>query len=264
MFKKLLLISVSSLLLVGCGPKKTDPKTIRIASHTAPMTTVIEIAKEILAKDGYTLELVSVSDNTAGNVALHNKEVDANFFQHAPFMESFNQAHKANLVAITPIYDAIVGYYAKDITSIEDIPVGAKVGIPNDLNNQARALVVLEQHGLIALAVKGSETSTVEDVVGNPLKLEFIPVDMLSLSNTYQDVDLLFNYPTYISAIGLTPLEDALMLETSNAYFAISLVAREDNQDSEKIKVLKDAMTSQEVKDFLTNEVNKQTLIPSF
>lgn len=264
MFKKLFIISIASLLLVGCGTKKTDPMTIRIASHTAPMTTVIEIAKDILSEEGYTLELVPVSDNTAGNIALKNKEVDANFFQHVPYMEAFNTAHKANLVGITPIYDAIVGYYSKDITSIEDIPNGAKVALPNDLNNQARALIVLEQHGLIALATKGSETSTIDDVVGNPLNLEFIPVDLLSLSNAYQDVDLLFNYPTYIGTLGLTPLEDALMVEASTSYFSISLVAREDNKDSDKIKALKEAMTSQKVKDFLLNEDNSKTLVPSF
>lgn len=264
MSKIKLLLAFLLVFLVACSPKQSDDKTIRIASHTSPMTDVIEIAKDLLEKEGYTLELVKVSDNTAGNIALQNKEVDANFFQHVPYMESFNQAHKANLVGITPIYDAIVGYYAKDIKSFNDIPKGAKVGIPNDLNNQARALIVLEQQELITLKTPGSETSTIEDVVSNPFELKFIPVDLLSLTNAYEDVDLLFNYPTYISAINLTPLKDALFVEESTSYFSISLVAREDNKDEEKIKALKKAMTSEEVKSFLQNDANAQTLVPSF
>lgn len=264
MFKKLIISSIALLVLVGCSPKESDDKTIRIASHTTPMTTVIEIAAEILKEEGYTLELVKVSDNTAGNIALNAKEVDANFFQHVPYMESFNEAHNGTLVGIAPIYDAIVAYYSDTIKDIKDIPDGATVGLPNDLNNQARALIVLEQQGLIKLETPGSETSTIDNVVDNPLNLEFIPVDLLTLSNAYKDVDLLFNYPTYIGNIGLTPLKDALMIEESTSYFAISLVAREDNKDSEKIKALKEAMTSQEVKDFLLNEENSQTLVPSF
>lgn len=264
MFKKILFVSIAALFLVGCGPKKSDSKTIRIASHTAPMTTVVEIATEVLAKDGYTLELVPVSDNTAGNVALHNKEIDANFFQHVPFMEAFNAAHDANLVGITPIYDAIVAYYAKDIASIDDIPEGAKVGIPNDLNNQARALILLEQQGIIKLAETGSEKSSLDDVIENSLNLEFVPVDMLTLTNAYEELDMIFNYPSYVTSIGLKPLVDGIMVEESTSFYAISLVAREDNKDSDKIKALKAAMTSQEVKDFLTNEENSQTLVPSF
>lgn len=264
MFKKILVMSTVLFLLVGCSPKETSDKVINIASHTEPMTTVIEIAAKQLEEEGYEVNLIKVSDNTAGNTALNNKEVDANFFQHVPFMESFNQAHNGNLVGITPIYDAIVAYYAKDIESIEDIPMGAKVGLPNDLNNQARALLLLEQEGIIELKTPGSETSTLDDVVENPLNLDFYPVDLLTLTNAYEDVDLLFNYPTYIGNIGLTPLKDALLVEKSTSYFAISLVAREDNKDSEKIKALKAAMTSDAVKEFLTNETNAQTLVPSF
>lgn len=263
MFKKISFLLFAALL-VGCAPRQTDDKVIRIASHTAPMTTVIELAMEDVEAAGYKLELVKVSDNTAGNIALQNKEVDANFFQHVPYMEAFNNAHSANLVGITPIYDAIVAYYSKDIDSIDNIPTGASVGLPNDLDNQARALLVLEQQNLITLKNPGSEQSTVDDVVENQLNLKFIPVDLLSLTNAYQDVDLLFNYPTYISSLGLTPLNDSLFMEKSTSYFAISLVAREDNQDSEKIRVLKDAMTSDKVKAFLENDDNKQTLVPSF
>lgn len=262
--KKIIALVIVLFLVTACSQKASGSKDIRIASHTEPMTDVIEIAKTLLEKDGYTVELVKVADNTAGNIALNSKEIDANFFQHVPYMEAFNKAHDANLVGITPIYDAIVGYYSKDIASKEDIPVGASVGLPNDTDNQARALIILEQAGLIKLKNPGSESSTIEDVVENKLELKFVPVDLLTLTHAYEDVDFLFNYPTYISSIGLTPLKDAIIVEESTSYFAISLVAREDNKDSDKIKALKKAMTSSEVKEFLENEKNAATLVPSF
>lgn len=263
MTKKLLLISL--LFLTACSQKpSSDDKIIKVASHTTPMTTVVEMANEILAKDGYTVELVSVSDNTAGNIALNNKEIDANFFQHAPFMEAFNTAHDGDLVAITPIYDAIIAFYSKEYTSKNEIENGAKVAIPNDTDNQARALLLLQDGGLLTLKDGGDYQSRVEDITDNPLNLEFIPVDLLTLTQAYEDVDFVFNYPTYAGKIGLLPLEDGILVEKSSGHYAISLVAREDNKDSEKIQALKKAMTSDEVRDFLMNDENSRTLVPSF
>lgn len=261
MFKKLSVLVVL-VLLAGCAPKNDD-KVIKVASHTAPMTTVVEIAKEILAEEGYTLELVSVSDNTAGNLALSNKEIDANFFQHQPFMEQFNSANNSNLRGVQTIYDALVGFYSKDYEAITQLPDNASIAIPNDQVNQARALLILESHGLIKLKEGISHDATVKDIENSSFK--FIEVDLLTLNHAYDEVDLVFNYPTYISAINLKPLKDALILEQeSDNHYAISLVGREDNITSEKITKLKEAMTHQKVKDFLTNEENSQTLRPSF
>lgn len=263
MTKKLLLASL--LLLTACSSKATeDDKVIRVASHTTPMTTVVEMAKEILVEEGYTLELVSVADNTAGNIALNNKEIDANFFQHVPFMEAFNTAHKGELVGITPIYDAIIAFYSKSYDSKDAIKDGSTVGVPNDPNNLARALLLLQAQGLLSLKDGGSYTSILEDIVDNPLNLKFYPVDLLTLTQAYEDVDLVFNYPTYAGKIGLFPLVDGIMVEESTGYFAISLVAREDNKDSDKIKALTKAMTSDKIREFLTNEENSRTLVPSF
>lgn len=266
MFKKLAIVSVLVLLLTACSPKESNNEdmNIRIASHTTPMTTVIEIATAELEAKGYTVELVSVTDNTAGNIALNNKEIDANFFQHVPYMQAFNKAHNASLVGITPIYDAIIAYYAKDLKSVGDIQEGAKVGVPNDVDNQARALLILQDNNLIKLKDGGNYASTTDDIVENTKNLEFYPVDLLTLTQAYDDVDLVFNYPTYAGKIGLLPMVDGIMIENSTSHYAISLVAREDNKDSQKIKDLEAAMTSDAVREFLLNEENARTLVPSF
>lgn len=256
--KKSLLILIA-LMLTACSTP--SDKTIRIASHTEPMTTVIEIAKKELEEKGYDVELVLVSDNIAGNIALNNKEVDANFFQHVPFMNQFNNANKGTLKGVQAIYNAKVGFYSKNYDSLDKLPDNATIAIPNDPDNQARALVILDKQGMIKLNNPGPN-SKVADITES--SYTFKEVDLLTLSHAYEEVDLVFNYPTYIKAVGLTP-NDALLLEDdSTHYYAISLVAREDNANSDKINDLKAAMTNAEVYEFLTNETNSITLVPSF
>ena len=123
--------SLAALLLVltACSSKteapkkeeKKEPVTVKVASHTSPMTDMLEMIKEDLKKEGYNLEIVKVSDNVQANVALNNKEVDANFFQHRPFMEQFNQKNNAHLVAVQPIYNATVSFYSKTLKDIKDL-----------------------------------------------------------------------------------------------------------------------------------------------
>jgi D-methionine transport system substrate-binding protein len=238
---------------------------IKVASHLPPMTDVVTTAAKVAADDGYTVELVQVSDNVQYNRLLADGEVDANFAQHEPYMTTFNEENDADLVALEPIYDAKVGYYSKAYTSADEIPEGAKVAIPNDVSNEGRALAILHEQGLITLPEDAGFEGRIDDIAENPLALEFVQVDLLSLSSAYDEdgIALVYNYPTYISKVGLTPADAILLEKTVDQRFAISLVAREDNQDSEKIKVLRRAMTSGTVRTFLEDE-HSETLIPSF
>ncbi len=263
MFKKLSFIILSLFLLTACATKEDQKKIIKVASHMEPMVDVVKIAAEEIKKEGYEIELVNVSDNIQANAALQEKSIDANFFQHEPFMQDFNESHDANLKAIAGIYDAIVGFYSHSIDRIEDLEKGMTVGIPNDYSNQARALDILDDHGIIRLKEGLDHSASLKDIEENPYELIFHELDLLSLTHAFEDVDLLYNYPTYIAKIGLKPKDDALLIENSDHYYAISLVAREDNQDSEEILALKKAMTSQAVKDFLEKE-HHESLIPSF
>lgn len=267
MIKKYLLLSIFSvaLLLAACGSNENSEETvIRVASQTIPMTEVVEIAGEAI-EEPYSVELVEVSDNIQYNEALLNEEVDASFAQHEPFMEMFNNERDGNLVAVQPIYNAIVGFYSPVYDSVDDIEDGAEVAIPSDPSNEARALMILEQHDLIALEEGVTYEATVDDVVENPHNLTFTHVDLLNLTASYEDgVELVFNYPTYIESIGLTP-EDAVFLEEDgDNTFAIQLVAREDNENSEEIEALKKAFTSQEVYDFLSELSEEGHLEPTF
>ncbi|MDE1548234.1 MetQ/NlpA family ABC transporter substrate-binding protein [Jeotgalibaca caeni] len=278
MWKKGLVFSGLALLLAGCAsenPGSSDASTdevveqeeivIKVASHLPPMTDIVELAGDVIAEP-YTIELVEVSDNIQYNEALLNEEVDANFAQHEPFMEQFNEERDGNLVALQTIYNPIVGFYSPVYDSIEDIEDGAEVAIPSDGTNEARALLVLDSHGVLTVDPEVSAFAvTVDDIIDNPHNLTFTHIDLLNLTSAYEDgVPLVFNYPTYIDKIGLKT-EDALLLENDDSYtFALQVIAREDNQDSPEIKALLEAFTSKEVHDYLDELSEIGHLEPAF
>ena len=249
----------------GDGADSADDTVIKVASHLPPMTDVVTTAADAAAEEGYTIELVQVNDNVQYNRVLADGEVDANFAQHEPYMQDFNEAHDANLVLLDAVYDAKVGYYSKAYDDIEQLPEGAQVAIPNDVTNEGRALAILHEHGLITLPEDAGFEGRIGDIVDNPLDLEFVQVDLLNLPSAYDEdgMALVYNYPSYVSKLGLTPADAILLEETVDQRFTISLVAREDNQDSEKIQVLRRAMTSDAVRTFLEDE-HSETLLPAF
>ncbi|MCH8564298.1 MetQ/NlpA family ABC transporter substrate-binding protein [Nesterenkonia sp. LB17] len=247
------------------GDAEGDDTLIQVASHTTPMTDVVEAAAEVAEEDGYTIELVEVSDNVQYNRLLADGEVDANFAQHQPYMEAYNAEHDAELAVVQPIYNARVGFYSRDYDSMEEIPDGAQVALPNDESNEGRALAILADQGLITLAEGVGFEGTLEDIEENPKDLEWVQVDLLNLTSAYEEdgIAAVFNYPTYIASLGLTPQDAIAVEENIDERFAISLVAREGDLDSEKIEALERAMTSDEVREFLIEE-HDETLMPAF
>ena len=269
MKKILILLLLFVLVLSGCGDDtessndSSEKEVLKVASLIPPMTEILELIKPQLLEDGIELEVVVLSNNVQPNEALASEEVDANFFQHVPYMEQFNSANGANLVPITPIYFANYGVYAKNYDSIDALPNGATVAIANDISNIDRSLQLLAQHGVIKLQDKTDSYWTVKDIIENPKNLKFEEVDLLMLARMYDDADAVVMTPAYAAPLGLTPKSDALLTEGVENEFAITLVAREDNKNDNKIKKLAAAMTSPEVKQFL-EEKYAETAIPAF
>lgn len=264
------------LVVAGCGQKQEGETTggsekeatgqevtLKVASLIPPMTEVLELVKPQLKEEGINLDIVILSDNVQPNNALANKEVDANFFQHVPYMEEYNANNGSELVAVEPIYHAIFGGYSKRYKSIEELPEGATIAVPNDSSNLGRSLVMLEKHGLIKLKDGVGIKSTISDIVENTKNYKFKEVDLLMLARTLDDVDMVIMTPAYAKPLGLTPKKDALITEGTDSEFAITLVARKDNADSEAIRKLADAMTGPDVKKFFEENYD-EIAIPAF
>lgn len=267
--KKLLgLILLLTLVLAGCNDSKEEVdskenEVLKVASLIPPMTEILDLVKPMLKEEGIDLQVVVLGDNVQPNNALAAKEVDANFFQHVPYMKQFNEANGANLVPVTPIYFANYGLYAKNVDDIKDLPEDAVIAIANDISNVDRSLSLLAQHGVIELKEKTDKYWTVKDIRSNPKNFKFEEVDLLMLARMYDDADAVIMTPAYAAPLNLTPKSDALLTEGIENDFAITLVAREDNQDSKAIKKLAKAMTSPEVKKFLEENYD-ETAIPAF
>ena len=258
------------LMLAACGSDEkqavssnTGKQVLTVASLIPPMTEMLELVKPQLEEQGIELKVKVLGDNVQPNVALAAKEVDANFFQHIPYMEEFNRANQAKLVPIQAVYFANYGVYSKRYKSMDALPDGATISIANDVSNIDRSLSLLAQHNIIKLKEKSGSYWTLKDVIENPKNLEFKEVDLLMLARTYDEVDAVLMTPAYAAPLGLTPKRDALITEGTENDFAITLVAREDNKDDERIKKLAEALTSPEVKKFL-EENYEETAIPAF
>lgn len=265
----LALLMALTIFLVGCAKADQNPEssketvkeasgeleTVEVASHTSPMIDILELIKDDMKEAGYNLEIVKVSDNVQANVALQNREVDANFFQHEPFMQQFNDGNDGDLIKATPVYNALVAFYSNTVKSLDELKDGAVVAIPNDPTNRTRALRMLASSGLIKLDDPESYNLEVSNISENPKNLVFKEWGLLNLNEAFKESDLTFNYPTYIDALGLKPEIDGLILEPeADQTFAITLAARKENVDSDELRALIKAINSEKVKEFI--EIN--------
>lgn len=281
--KKWSLLTAAALTLAACSDNSADQDTVEeagteeaaeseefhfeIAAQTNPMTDVVELAIGQLEENpDYTGELLEVTDNIQYNEAVLNDEAFASFAQHEPYMELFNQEREGDLVAIQPIYNAVVGFYSPVYESIDEIENGAEVAIASDPANLARSLFVLEQHNLIRLDENAGILPALDDITDNPYNFEFTELEVGNTPAAYEDgVELVFSYPTYIDAkLGLKT-SDALFLEDDpDNLFALQVVVSEENADTPEADALVEAFTSQKVADFLDELAESGHLERSF
>lgn len=249
-------LTTAALALAGCSAAPNadstaagdgDTQVLKVAATTTPMPEVVRAAAEAIEAP-YSIELVEVADYVQPNTMLAAGELDANFVQHPPFMEDFNAGNNASLVAIEPVYLTVVGTYSSKHDSMEDIPDGGHIVVPQDVSNQSRALQMYAAAGLIKLDPKVDTWEvTVKDVIDNPKNLQFTEVDLMQLNAAYPEADGVFLHGTFARQLGLVPGEDAIAVE-QDPQFAVSLVSRNDNQDSPDVKALAKAFHSDEVR----------------
>ena len=262
--KKLLSVSIVILLVVallcGCGNSKkeeTELKVIKVGASVTPHAEILEVAKAELEKAGYTLEIVEYNDYVIPNTATEDGELDANYFQHQPYLTDFNQENGTHLVAVAAIHYEPFGIYPGSKNAIADLANGDKIAIPNDGSNRARALLLLEAQGIIKLKDGVGVEATVLDIVENNLNLEIVEMEAAQIANVRDSVALAVINGNYALSAGLNAGKDAIATEDAASVaaqtYANILVVKEGNEKSEKILALIQALTSQAVKDYINN-----------
>ncbi len=243
-----------------------DSKVITVGATPAPHAEILEVAKEVLAEQGYTLDIVEFDDYIMPNDAVEEGELDANYFQHITYMNQFNEDNGYHLVSVGSIHYEPFGIYAGKTASLEELADGAQVAIPNDATNGGRALLLLEQEGLITLKEGAGITATVNDIVDNPKNLEIVELEARLLPDSLKDVDLAVINGNYAIDAGLK-IADALAIESAEGEAATAyanvLTVKEGNEESEGVQALLAALESDEVKTFI-EETYDGAVVPLF
>ena len=249
--KKIIALVLS--LVLALSLEKND-KTIKVGATPAPHAEILEIIKDTLANDGWTLEIVEFDDYVLPNTALEEGQLDANYFQHVLYMNNFNEENGTHLVNAAGIHYEPFGIYAGKCSSLADLPDGAKIGVPNDATNEARALLLLEQEGLIKLKDGVGINATKDDIIENPHNYEIYEAKAELLTTLLADVDIAVINGNYAIGAGLK-VADALAIEsaegTATEYYQNIIAVKEGNENNDKIKALVAALKSEAVKKYI-------------
>ncbi len=255
--KKILSLIAAGLLCLtaftSCG--SSDDKTITVAASTAPHAEILEQCKSIMTEKGYTLEVQVMDDYVTPNVATDDGDVDANYFQHQPYLDQFNAEKGTKLVTVAKVHYEPYGIYAGTCASLDALEDGAVIAVPNDATNEARALLLLEANGLITLAEGAGLTATKNDITDNPKNLDIREMEAALLPTVLDEVAFAVINGNYAISAGLNVAE-ALAVEDAASEaaqtYANVLVVKEGNENLDKVKALVEALHSDAIRDYIT------------
>ena len=236
---------------------------LSVAATPVPHAEILEFVKPALAKEGVNLKVKVFTDYIQPNVQVAEKRLDANFFQHQPYLNEFNKAKGTNLVSVASVHLEPLGAYSSKYKKLDELKDGATVVIPNDATNGGRALLLLNKAGLIKLKDSNNILSTPKDIVENKKNLKFRELEAATIPRVLTQVDLALINTNYALEAKLDPAKDALVIEGSDSPYVNILVARPDDKDSEDMKKLVAALHTPEVKAFIL-EKYKGAIVPAF
>lgn len=272
MFKKLCwgILSLCILMLSGCeksnkettNAEQDTKQKIIVGATPEPHAIMLEQIKELLNKEGVILEIKEFTDYVTPNLSLNDGSLDANFFQHQPYLDSFNKEKGTKLISVGIVHLEPMGVYSNKIKSLEELKEGDLVSLPNDPSNGARALRILEAQGLITLK-ESVDLVSIQDIQSNPKNLQFKELDAPQLTRTLNDVAISIINTNFALLANLNPLNDAIALEDKNSPYANVLVVKEGRESDEAILKLMRALNSPTMKDFILNQY-KGAILPSF
>ncbi|MGP1484646.1 MAG: MetQ/NlpA family ABC transporter substrate-binding protein [Campylobacter sp.] len=260
--KNIFTSSLVALSLFAFANAADKDKTIIVGATPVPHAEILEAVKPILEKDGYKLEIKIFNDYTVPNLATQDGDLDANYFQHLPYLNEFNKNKGTNLVQTVGVHLEPMGVYSKKIKNINELKNGDSVTIPNEPTNESRALDVLALAGLIKLNDNALKTPL--DIVENPKNLKFKEIETAQLPRTLDDVTIAVINTNYALDAKFNPKRDALIIESTIDNPNVNyVVVRADNVNSPKTKALNKAITSHEIKEFIEKKY-EGSIIPSF
>ena len=268
-------IALSAILLVGCagsqGNNNESPSdnlentVIKVGASPAPHGEILEKAKGILEKEGYTIDIIEFTDYIQPNLAVNDGELDANYFQHQPYLDSFNEEKGTEVVSVAVVHYEPFGIYAGKTASLDELEDGAEVTVPNDTTNEARALLLLEAQGLIKLKEGADLKVTKNDIVENPKNLKIVEIEAAQIPHSLKDVDIAVINGNYALEAGLKVGEDALATEDADSIGAKTygnvLAVKRCHENDRAIKALIKVLKSDEIKEYM-NETFEGAVVP--
>ena len=250
-----------ALVILALNVQAADK--LAVGATAVPHAELLEFVKPKLSKQGVELEIKVFTDYVQPNIQVAEKRLDANFFQHKPYLDEFNKGKGTNLATVAGVHIEPFGAYSQKVRKLADLKNGATVAIPNDATNGGRALLLLAKAGLISLKDPKNILATPKDIASNPKQLKFRELEAATLPRVLAQVDLTLINTNYALAAKLNPAKDALVIEGSESPYVNILVSRADNKDAPAMKKLAAALISPEVKKFI-QEKYKGAVVPAF
>lgn len=257
-----------SVGFVACGDEKAQSSKdevsslapLRVGATPVPAAEILEFIKPQLQAKGVEIQIQNFTDYVVPNTSLAEGSSDANLYQHKPFMDKTNEEKGYKLTAIAPVYVVPLGFYSQKIKSVDEIPQGASIAIPGDASNMARAFILLHDNGVIKIKDPSNLNTTELDVIENPKKIVFKPMEAASLPLVLDSVDGAVINANYALQAKMS-LKSAIFHENDKSAYVNVLVAREDNKEDERIAKLKEALLSKETREFILSKY-KGEIIP--
>ncbi len=264
-FAATLLIAAAASAMVAGAAFAEDDTTITVAASATPHAEILEKAKDILAEEGYTLEVTVFDDYVQPNLVVDGGDMDANYFQHIPYLENFNEENGTDLVNAGGIHYEPFGIYPGTKSSLDELEEGDVIAVPNDTTNEARALLLLQDNGVITLSEDAGLTATIADIVDNPLNIEIEELEAAQVARVIDEAAFVVLNGNYAMEAGYSVAKDAVAYELSDSEAAktyVNVIAvKSGNENEEKIQKLVEVLKSDEIKDFI-NETYDGAVIP--
>lgn len=237
--------------------------TLKVGATPIPHGDLLQLVKPDLEAQGIRLEIVELTDYVTPNILLAEKQLDANFFQHLPYLNDFCADRKLQLESAGQVFVAPLGLYSKKYKKLDDIPAGSVITLPNDPTNEARALILLQNRGLIRLDSKAGLKATIRDIVDNPKRFVFREIEAPQLPRTLDDAAAAIINGTWAMQSGFIPARDSLILEGAESPYANIVAVRKGEALDPRITALVKALQSQKIKDYLISKY-KGSFVPAF